>query len=203
VYYNESGKVDGTELYHKSVLKGDRYQTTTGGLFVVTRPLWEQMKGMRTKYTTGEDLDFGLRIARSGTLLLRRQNLWATHHTIHYKALSRMWSDLFQGRNLYARPVLYRDHLFNRYMYARLIKRDPTVIILILCAVLSVCTKWYNLLIIYPFILCVIFGFILKVNSVKEFLNRILYQILRDLMTILGFFFFHPREKIIEYQKIC
>jgi GT2 family glycosyltransferase len=202
VYYNESGDVDNTELYHKSVLTGDRYQTTTGGLFVVTRHLWEQMRGMRTKYTTGEDLDFGLRIARSGTLLLRRQNLWAMHHTVHYKSFSRMWSDLFHGRNLYARAVLYRNHLFNRHMYARMIKRDPTVVVLILCTLLSLYTHRYNLLILYPFILGIIFGFILKVDTVKEFFNRILYQILRDLMTILGFFFFFPCEKTIAYQKI-
>ena len=60
----------------KNVLTGDRYQPTTGGLFIIEKGLWDKVGGMDTRFRTGEDLDLGLRLAKKGYLLLRKKELF-------------------------------------------------------------------------------------------------------------------------------
>ena len=151
VYYDLNDQRTGSELYMKNVLSGDRYQPTTGGLFIIEKGLWDSVGGMDTRFITGEDLDLGLRLARKGHLLLRKKELFAIHHTRHYKSRSRIWKDLFAGKTLYARGVLYRKHiwLLNPYIFKRILKSDPSCLLLILSGLLTFITKAYYMLLIY------------------------------------------------------
>ncbi len=204
VYYDELGARIGSELYVKSVLNKDQYQATTGGLFMIEKDLWDKVGGMDTKFVTGEDLDLGLRLAKIGHLLLRKKDLFAIHHTQHYKSKTRIWKDLIAGKTLYARGVLYRKHilLLNRHIFKRIIKSDPTCLLLILCSILALSTKVYYILILY--FLGVIIGilFFHKTKSLSEALSRILYQYVRDLLTIVALIFFYPRKAVFQYEKV-
>ncbi len=204
IYYDEKNQPIGSELYMKNVLNGEKYQATTGGLFIIEKGLWDSVGGIDTKFKTGEDLDLGLRLARKGHLLLRKKELFAIHHTRHYKSKTRIWNDLFAGKTLYARAVLYRKHilLLNRYIFKRIIRSDPTFLLLILCSVLALLTKEYLVLMVY--LLGIISGilFFRKVNSLPEALSRILYQFVRDILTIFAFLFFYPRKAKLQYEKV-
>ena len=138
VYYDQNDHYLNSELYIKSVLTKDKYQITTGGLFMIEKRLWDLTGGMDTRFKTGEDLDLGLRLAKKGHQLLRKKELFATHHTYHYKSKFRIWKDLFAGKTLYARGVLYRKHisLLNKYILKRIIKSDPTFLLLIVCIII-------------------------------------------------------------------
>jgi glycosyltransferase involved in cell wall biosynthesis len=204
VYYDEFDHRIGSELYVKSVLNNDQYQATTGGLFIIEKDLWDKVGGMDTRFITGEDLDLGLRLAKTGHLLLRKKELFAIHHTQHYKSKNRIWRDLFAGKTLYARGVLYRKHIFllNKHIFKRFIKSDPTCLLLILCSILALSTNVYYILILY--FLGVIFGilFFHKTKSLSEALSRISYQYVRDLLTIVALIFFYPRKADLQYEKI-
>ena len=125
IYYDQNNQRTGSELYVKAVISGDKYQITTGGLFLIDRDLWDGIGGMDTRFITGEDLDLGLRLARRGKMLLRKKELLALHHTRHYKSKSRMWKDLIAGKTLYARGLLYRKHLLllNPYIFKRMMRK--------------------------------------------------------------------------------
>jgi glycosyltransferase involved in cell wall biosynthesis len=204
VYYDLNDQRIGSELYMKNVLTGDRYQSTTGGLFIIEKGLWEKVGGMDTRFITGEDLDLGLRLARKGHLLLRKKELFAIHHTRHYKSKTRMWKDLFAGKTLYARGVLYRKHilLLNPHIFKRILKSDPTCLLLILSSLLTLITKEYYMLLIY--LLGIIIGnlFYRKNGSLSETLSGILYQFVRDVLTIFSFLFFYPRKADLQYDKV-
>ena len=204
VYYDLNNQRIGSELYMKNVLTGDRYQATTGGLFIIEKGLWDKVGGMDTRFKTGEDLDLGLRLAKKGHLLLRKQELFAIHHTQHYKSKTRIWKDLFAGKTLYARGVLYRKHilLLNPHIFKRILKSDPTCLLLILSSILTLITKEYYILIIY--LLGIIMGNLLfrKNGSLSETLSGILYQFVRDVLTIFSFLFFYPRKADLQYDKL-
>ena len=204
VYYDQNNHRIDSELYIKGVLNKDQYQATTGGLFIIEKGLWNKTGGMDTKFKTGEDLDLGLRLARRGHSLLRKKELFAIHHTQHYKSKTRIWKDLFAGKTLYARGVLYRKHilLLNKHICKRFIRSDPTCLLLILCSILTLITKEYYILIFY--LLGIIIGilFLRKINSLSEALSRILYQFVRDLLTIFAFLFFYPRKADLQYESV-
>ncbi|KPL08786.1 MAG: hypothetical protein AMS26_23895 [Bacteroides sp. SM23_62] len=203
-YYDENDHRIGSELYIKNVMNKDQYQSTTGGLFIIEKGLWDKVGGMDTRFKTGEDLDLGLRLAKKGHLLLRKKELFAIHHTRHYKSKTRIWKDLFAGKTLYARGVLYRKHILslNRHIVKRIMKSDPTCLLLVLSGLLTIITKEFYLLIIY--LLGIIIGILLLRQKVSfsEVLSRILYQFVRDVLTIFSFLFFYPRKAELQYEKI-
>jgi glycosyltransferase involved in cell wall biosynthesis len=204
IYYDQNNVRTGSELYVKSVLTEDRYQITTGGLFLIEKKLWDSIGGLDVKFRTGEDLDLGLRLARKGHLLLRKKEIFATHHTQAYKSKSRMWQDLIAGKTLYARGVLYRKHilLLNPYVFKRMIKSDPTFLLLILCTILTLIIKQPYIIIIYFIGLVAGILFFRKIRTLPEMLSRILYQFIRDLLTGFSLLFFYPRKADLQYERV-
>ena len=205
IYYDQNNQRIGSELYVKSVLKKDKYEITTGGLFLIEKNLWDSIGGMDVRFRTGEDLDLGLRLARKGHLLLRKKALFALHHTQPYKSRSRMWQDLFAGKTLYARGVLYRKHivLLNRHVFKRMIKSDPTFLILILSGILTILTGQPYFLFAYLFGLVAAIFLFRKIRSLSEAFSRILYQFVRDLFTFSSLLFFYPRKAELQYENLA
>ncbi|MCK4854319.1 MAG: glycosyltransferase family 2 protein, partial [Bacteroidales bacterium] len=52
IYYDQNNRRTGSELYIKSVLTNDKYQITTGGLFLIEKDLWDLIGGMDVKFRT-------------------------------------------------------------------------------------------------------------------------------------------------------
>ncbi len=204
IYYDQNNRRIGSELYVKSVLTKDKYQITTGGLFLIEKDLWDLIGGMDVKFRTGEDLDLGLRLARKGHLLLRKKELFAIHHTQPYKSKSRMWQDLLAGKTLYARGLLYRKHILmlNRHLFKRMIKSDPTFLLMILCSILTLITRQPLILITYLIGIMTAILFFRKIHSLSEALSRILYQFVRDLFTTSSLLFFYPRNADLQYERV-
>lgn len=192
-YYDIHGKSTGNEPYIKNLTK-DRFEYSSGGLFFLERKLWDELGGMRTPFTTGEDLDLGLRLAKRGIFLLRKKDVLAKHHTIHYHSMGRMWKDIPKGVTMYSRGMLYRQHIFNKYMYKRLIKSDPTACLLAAGILLAV--VFFNIipLLAYLFICGGIITFMFRKTGILYLLNRIIYQYVRDILTLFSFLFLYPRS---------
>lgn len=199
-YYDNKGNLSHVEKYHKKLNK-DKFQTTTGGLFIISKKLWSKVGGMDTKFMAGEDLDLGLRLSKIGVKLLRKKELMAKHHTIHYFSIRRVWKDLFQGKTLYSRSLLYRKHLFNKYIYKRIIRSEPTTIIFLFIVLFVLINKQLAFFLIYLISIVVLIS-LKNHKNIIQFLNRIPYQIVRDIYTIFGFVLFFPENVTYNYEKI-
>jgi len=198
IFYNAQWKIVDENFLFPNFEK-DIYISTTGGYFIIEKQLWDSIHGMRTKYRRSQDLDLGLRLAKQGTLLLRKKELFVRHHTIHYQNKARIWKMLLDGSLFYETSVLYRDHFFNKYIYRKMIRMDYTLIILLF----SILGSYFsiNILLLHP--ISVIMR-VMLIKQVKQNIPRgelFLHRYLRDVISFFGFFLFFPQEKNIIYER--
>lgn len=199
IFYNEEWNViDENILFPK--LKKDTSYPTTGGYFIIEKELWSSVGGMQTRFKRAEDLDLGLRLAEKGILLLRKKELFVIHHTIDYQHKSRIFKMLFNGSFLYSTSLLYREHILNKYNYIDLIRKESSLITLnisILLSIISLHTLLFYFLVV--FLRSFMQG---KLKGNSGFLHRLLFLVVKDFMTLAGFFLFFPKNKNLKYKKI-
>ncbi len=178
----------------------DKYEYTTGGIFIINKELWNKVGGMQTKYMRNQDLDLGLRLSKIGYPVLRKKEIIANHHTIPYNDNKRTWKLLFNKSELYP-MVLFRDHISNQIAWKMLIFENYTLIFLILAVII-------NLQIFCPIIFTVYVLLLLfkSWNSDRLMnLSKILQLpklFLRDISRFFAFFLFYPKSPKIEYKRI-
>jgi glycosyltransferase involved in cell wall biosynthesis len=200
IFYNkEWKKVD--ENYLFANLQKDHYYPTTGGYFIITKELWFSVGGMDTRFKRSQDMDLGLRLAKNGVLLLRKKELFVKHHTVHYLTNARMWKMLFNGNQSYTVSLLYRKHLFNKYIYKLIMRQNYTMVLLFLVILLSIFISPYMLSIYF---IAIVFRGLLQ-KRVKEdagIVEQIIHLFLRDLFSLVAIFCFFPKEKALKYEKV-
>jgi len=191
-YYDRDGKMYREEVYYK--LPKDRFESITGGNFIVKRSYWELLGGMKNKYRRCQDLDFGLRMSLLGVQLLRKKDIIAIHHTVSYYDEYRLWQDLFNGNQLYQKSVLYRDHLFNPSIY-KFIIREISLFGLVCSIVLSLIFS--NFYFILLFLLSIAVKSIYKSSDgvSRSFFKRFIYYGALDILVFFGIFVFWPSNK--------
>ena len=199
IFYNENWKVVDTNFLFPN-LKKDTFYSTTGGFFIIKRETWFVVNGMKTKYRRSQDLDFGLRLAKKGILLLRKPDIFVTHHTIDYTNRIRIWKMLFDGSFLYSTSVLYRDHLFNKYMYKLLLRNDYSMLLLLISILLSIFSP--SSIVFYLIIVAGRSALQLKVKGSTVLSERFIFLVCKDLMALLGLLFFFPKENQLKYKKV-
>ncbi len=202
-YYDTSGNFLSKDYYRKIFCDEDTYQPTTGGLFAITRQLWDEVGGMRPKFKRGQDLDLGYRLAQRGILLLRKKDTMAIHHTVDYKYSARMWKDLLSGSGMYARSVLYRSHWNNIYVLKRMLSSDPTLIVLLFSIALALVLHPWLPLAFYLMITLAAVAYSMRKAFTFLFFERYIVQLLRDMQMLGGFFFFYPSNKVKYIYEEC
>jgi len=200
-YYNSDAQLVSQDIYNKS--NNDRIESTTGGLFLITRDNWNLIEGMRNVFNKSQDIDLALRLAKRNIFLTRKKEIAAIHHTIPYKGNLRIWKDFINKNHLYARSLLYRKNILNFYMYKRLVRNDYTLIILFLLTIISLVFKDLILMNLYFFVLLIRTLNIKKKESSTNILSLIIFYMLRDVTTFIGFFIFFPKTKFkIKFRTI-
>jgi len=194
IYYDNNWKVVNKKL-HFPKLNKDIYTPLSGGFFIIEKELWESVNGMNTKFRRSQDIDFALRLAKKGVLLLRKKDMFIIHHTVSYLDDRRAWKMLFDGSLLYQTSVMLRDHLFNKYFYKKFLRTNYTLIILAISILGGIFYSKY-LLLLHPFVI------ILKVLLTKKSPKFIIYYYLRDIFSFVGFFLFFPKQKKLIYKSI-
>lgn len=201
-FYNENYELQKVESYYNPEKLSDAYQPVVGGLFIIERKTWDFVSGMREIYKMGEDLDFGLRLAKKGIYLLRKKEVMGYHHTIEYNNYNRMWRLLFNKAELFGRSMLYRNHIFNINIYQRLIRNDYGLITLVLVFLLSILFSNPLVLTIYPLIVLAR-SFKASGFNFKRAITFPVYFIIRDIIVIIGVFtFFPPKTFKITFDEI-
>lgn len=199
-YYSNDWKFLSKESFIEK--RSDSYESVTGGLFLINMETWEIVGGMRNKYKKSQDIDLGLRLQKYNISLLRKREIAAKHHTIHYFEKKRMWHELINGTYFYSKSIIYRDHCFNKSVYKMLIRNDYTLILLIFLLIYFLFS--HNFYIFGTYFLSLLLRALFRSKKIDFHTTLIfLFFALRDIFTILGWFFFWPRGKHdICYEEI-
>ncbi len=196
-YYDHDGNLIGEGKFN--LPGGDKYIAETGGTFIIKAEYWKKLNGMKNRLKVSEDIDIALRMSRIGILLCKKNEEMSWHHTISYHDRKRRWQTLLNKNYFYAKGVLYRMHILNKYIYKRILKHDPTLVILIVSIIVSFALGSWLYMIFYP--LFVILRVILSRS--KGFIDKLLdipFFIFRDIQALFAFLFFYPAE--ISEDKI-
>lgn len=180
------------EPYHK--INQDIEEVTTGGIFIIKKKLWNQLNGMNEKYRRCQDLDFGLRMSKLGHKLIRKKNIIANHHTISYYEQNRLWRDLFNCNQLYQKSVLYKDHIFNSYIY-KFLFREISLFSIFASIFFVFYTGNILLLLLFPFFVLIKTFYKYKNGVSKNLFVNYTYYFLLDIFVFFGFFLFWPNSK--------
>jgi glycosyltransferase involved in cell wall biosynthesis len=199
IYYTKNWEYKAQSFKYPN-LKEYEYSPQTGGFFIIEKEIWVSVSGMNTKYRRCQDIDFALRLAKRGILLLRKKELFAKHHTVNYFDKSRRWAMLFDGSFLYQTSVLYRDHFFNKHILKVILRNSYSFIILLL-SISLVTIDWY-LIFLYP--LAIFFRVLGQFFHSKQrnLFVRYFYFIVLDIFILIGLFTFFPQEKSLNYQSV-
>ena len=161
----------------------------SGGLFIVERKYWEKLNGMDNRLNRNQDLDFGIRMSKNKTPLLRYNELLAIHHTIEYFNKDR-FSTIIKSNFLMFYGVLIRKHIFYWDFFKMLIRSRYQFIVLFLTI--------YNLNFIYLYMLIEIFRTFFSYKRNRSILFPLLFRLLSDVYCLFGIFFFYPTHN--NYQ---
>lgn len=198
-FYNDNGQFIGKSYYFKTQLKNDRYTSIVGGLFCVKRSIWEMAGGMRTKYRRSQDLDLGLRLAKKGIRLVRKKETFIIHHTIDYAEKKRLLKILADGDFLY-RGVLYRDHIFNKYVYSIILRWDYSFLLLLACSGIAALVG--SFLPILPYIACILIRALFRsAGKTKSIIREFGLITINDFQLLMSILFFFPKNKQCLFRQ--
>ena len=198
-YYDDQGKFIRKLPNRES--RTDLWHVVPGGVFMVKKELLEKEGYMDTSFVNAfEDYDFGLKMAASGHLTMLKKTVIANHHTEDKMDNKVIWKNIFSGKEFF-RGVLYRRHLLNRRIYPIIFRNDSTAFLLFIICVGMAFSGWIDLLSVY--LLLLLFRvFLQRKKQLYEIFSRFPALLVRDIGTILAFFFYYPRKQRVIYQEI-
>lgn len=171
----------------------NNFTCKVGGFFVITKELWLSVGGMDKRLDANEDLDLGLRIAKKGILLLQVAQVCLLHHTIAYTDNCRFKETV--KRFCYV-ALLARKHFFSRRYWNTTFRMNYTSWLLA-GALIGAYFSFYS---------CLLYVFVLTVRSFRNGIcnahRMFIFLLLRDIVFISSFIFFHPGQKTIKYNEI-
>jgi len=191
------------ELMYPDLKKGDQYFPISGGVFLIKRSLWEEVKGMDISFRRGQDHDLALRLAKRGILLLRKADVICKHHTISYAHQDRIWNTLISGDVAYYSSFIFMKHFFNKYIIQKTVRENYTTLFLVFCSCLMI---FFQTLLLYSLYFIVILFKVYKNKKKRVFDNfeLFVYYIIKDILFI--FYLFKSKRKVritdIKYSRI-
>ena len=182
---------------------------TNGGIFLIKKKVWTEISGLRTEFRINEDNDLTLRLLKKGISTIRIPALITKHHTVDYSNDKRMWKDLSKLYHLYP-GLLFRKHLFNLDAWKRTFRSNYTAFLfLLLCILLFININFFCIFLLLIFLPVFILRVIKNTNDSKVSKNKLIYfieklvcQFCNDLFFWVGFFFYYPKSKKMEYYAI-
>lgn len=199
-YENDTFQFINKSPYFGSLLNDEKTESVVGGVFAITKTIFQSVGGMNVCYKRCEDYDFGLRLAQNNILLKRLNAVFVNHHTVSYIDVSRMKGMMKNGDFLFV-GLLNREHLLNHHFWKLFIRNSYSCISLFLCLCLALIIGPVALL---PYLLLILAKSAFQRVSVNHSLvNYFLYFLLRDMQELAGTFFFFPRKnKVVVYKPV-
>lgn len=170
---------------------GGRYEAVVGGLFLIEKSYWEQFNGMDTRQKRSQDYDLGLRMAKGGTLLFRKDQLLAKHHMVSYGMRGNNIS------NIRYTALLLRKHWNNKYYILTFVKQQYTTILLLVSFLMLYFSWWF--LCLYGIALIYKTRKQIRVNKINITMQFKLL-ISRDVVFYWFLLFFWPKKIDEQYE---
>jgi len=165
-----------------------------GGIFIITKNLYNALNGMDEKFRISQDFEFALRALKANVTINVVNERIAFHNTIPYKSNKRFFSDLLNWNYSY-RALLLRKHFFNKNYIRIFLSENYSLLVLII----TVIATFYlpHLFIIYLIVI------IYRGNKKGKLsiVNPLLF-IIRDIQIFLAFFTFFPQKPKSLFTKI-
>lgn len=175
----------------------DKYEVTTGGLFIIESSLWKRVEGMDNRFKRCQDLDLGFRLSNQGDLLCRKPQIWVNHYTRDYE-VRKDQSSFFKYT-----AMLCRKHFFNIPAQLFLFGPNYTVWMMLISIVLIFVLKSF-----WPFslyLLSILYRTVRAYQRNRKLVNPIITfikLIFFDIEFVLYFFFYWPQKECLEYKVV-
>lgn len=166
----------------------DSVEVTTGGLFLITRVLWEQLGGMDNRLRRSQDYDFGLRMAEVNIPLHRKAILLANHYMVQYVVRN----DYILNSKYTA--LLFRKHWKNSHYLSLFIKQNYTAMVLLMMIVLSWLFPWSWL----AYLSVLLYKNIKQKNQIQYYWRLFA----RDVVLLFSIIGYYPDYPTIEYKSV-
>lgn len=167
------------------------HRDVVGGLMLVEQKYWKSLGGMDERLIRNQDIDFGLRMARTGHPALLDNHLFAVHYTISYYDKKR-FTNFYLSYALLSPGLLMRKHLFNLgylNIYYRNVLYVSLLLIGFLMLIIQPLTGLFFLLI---YILIHLSRTIYKIREEEFPFRSFLFKNLFNFYSLIGLFFYFP-----------
>lgn len=186
-----------TRVRRKFKVGIDKFEVTTGGLFMIEASLWKRVGGMDNRFKRCQDLDFGFRLTNKGVKLCRKPLKWVNHYTRDYE-VRKDQSSFFKYT-----AMLLRKHFFNIPAQRFLIGPNYTMWMMLLSIVLLLVFKsvWPIFLYLVPILYRTFRAYQRNrklVNPIITFIKLIAF----DIEFIFYFLFYWPKKQELEYKVV-
>jgi glycosyltransferase involved in cell wall biosynthesis len=170
------------------------FSSTTGGLMIIQRELWESVGGMDERLTRSQDHDLGFRLEKKGFPSKRYNKLFAIHHTVSYFERNRLGNFLF-SKALFSQGILMRKHLTNISYLRRYRNNVLYVGFLFFSLLILFFVSKISIVMICLYIILQFTRAFRQRKEEKEIFHSFLYKILFSIYTLFSFLFYFPRKK--------
>lgn len=175
----------------------DQFEQTTGGLFVISKELWEKTGGMDNCQKKSQDLDLGLRLASLGFPLCRKGKIWVNHYTQYYAIRTTSLKVVRYSARL------ARKHFFNIKAQMLLLSSNYSYWILLFCLINSVVYLSFIPMLVYlPVPIYRTYKIIRRTQSALSISDELIKRMKKDFLFLYYFFCFFPRPAKEEYIDV-
>jgi glycosyltransferase involved in cell wall biosynthesis len=198
-YYDNDFKF----LYSKDEKISDEplFDHVTGGLLIVEKREWARQGGMDERLIRNQDLDFGLRMSKSGLPVLKDNHYWIIHHTISYYDKKRL-SYFYKSKALLSPGILMRRHIFNM-TYLKLFRRNVFYALILLASIVILFIHpLLSLLLFVVYIFIQLLRTMFLITKEKQLVQSFLFKILFNFYTLIGFLFYYPQAPVFTITLI-
>ncbi|MCI7575391.1 MAG: glycosyltransferase [Bacteroidales bacterium] len=167
----------------------DSFSATTGGLFLITKELWDKVGGMDNRLKRSQDYDLGLRLTKMGYPLCRKAIVAAKHYMVAYT----LRCDYV--KNMKYTALLLRKHWNNKQYLQIFCKSRYTSLSLLL--VLGVVWWWQPIVVLWIILL------LYKTLRTKTLSVSTFFRLIACDFSFLGALLcYWPKQPIINYVKV-
>ena len=178
-----------TRRHHLKEGDTDSFSATTGGLFLITKELWDKVGGMDNRLKRSQDYDLGLRLAKMGYPLCRKAIVAAKHYMVAYT----LRCDYV--KNMKYTALLLRKHWNNKQYLQIFCKSRYTSLSLLL--VLGVVWWWQPIVVLWIILL------LYKTLRTKTLSVSTFFRLIACDFSFLGALLcYWPKQPIINYVKV-
>lgn len=202
-YYDQEGNLLGKKnrTFGKELPAEDEKVSVTGGLFLISKKTWNSVNEMNERFWKSQDLDLCLRLCKKKADLVRKNAVFAVHHTTSYLDYCRFMDRIKSGVHFYT-GLLLRNHLKCFPMWKLFFRQNYALIFLLITCLCIIARLFPPYFIFAYFLLTLARVFVnTKVKNIRLFCYAVLY-IMRDIQVLYSVFFFYPKQPQYSVIKI-